>query len=946
MLSTGDIVSYWKFDEGSGTSVNDSADGNQGTISGAAWVPGRIGSALSFDGNVVTIPDAANLTILDQVSVEAWVKISAFGGGDQNTIIAKWRDSSPDSHNYYLGLLRSGPAIFYVGINGNIYGGASQPLQTNQWYHLAGTYDGAAVKLYVNGVLANSQSAIGTLWTGSTPVYIGASPEGQFPRYFHGLIDEVAVFNEALTDADIQQHYQNGLAVTVADSSGNYTLIVPYNWSGVVTPSKSGYTFTPASRTYTNVLADQAGQDYSATPIFYTISGNAGAGEATLSYVDGITKTAIADSSGNYTFTVSYNWSGVVTPSKAGYDFTPASRTYANVLADQAGQDYSATPIFFTISGNAGMDGATLSYTDDTAKTVVSDGSGNYSFTVSYNWSGVVTPSKAGYDFTPASQTYANVLADQAGQDYTAAPILYTFSGNAGVDGAMLSYTEGTAKTVISNGSGNYTLTVPYNWSGVVTPSKAGYTFTPASRTYASVLADQAGQDYSATPIFYTISGNAGVGEATLSYVDGITKTAVADSSGNYTFTVWDNWSGVATPSKAGYTFTPVSRTYANVLADQAGQDYSATPIFYTISGNAGLDEATLSYTDGTPKTVTADSSGNYSLAVSYNWSGVVTPSKAGYTFTPASQTYANVLADQARQDYTAAPIFYTISGNAGVGRAMLSTGDIVSYWKFDEGSGTSVNDSADGNQGTISGAAWVPGRIGSALSFDGNVVTIPDAANLTILDQVSVEAWVKISAFGGGDQNTIIAKWRDSSPDSHNYYLGLLRSGPAIFYVGINGNIYGGASQPLQTNQWYHLAGTYDGAAVKLYVNGVLANSQSAIGTLWTGSTPVYIGASPEGQFPRYFHGLIDEVAVFNEALTDADIQQHYQNGLAVTVADSSGNYTLTVPYNWSGVVTPSKPGYTFTPASRTYANVLTNLIDQNYVAKILLVYLPLLWK
>jgi hypothetical protein len=72
------------------------------------------------------------------------------------------------------------------------------------------------------------------------------------------------------------------------------------------------------------------------------------------------------------------------------------------------------------ISGNAGVAGATLSYTDGTSKTATADGSGNYSFTVPYNWSGTVTPSLAGYSFTPASYNYTNITLDQTNQDYIA----------------------------------------------------------------------------------------------------------------------------------------------------------------------------------------------------------------------------------------------------------------------------------------------------------------------------------------------------------------------------------------------------------------------------------------------------------------------------------------------------------------------------------------------
>lgn len=76
----------------------------------------------------------------------------------------------------------------------------------------------------------------------------------------------------------------------------------------------------------------------------------------------------------------------------------------------------------------------------------------------------------------------------------------------------------------------------------------------------------------------FAISGNAGVGGAILSYTDGILKTATADGGGLYSFTVPSGWSGTVTPSKLGYTFSPVNRPYTNILADQTGQNYTVTP--------------------------------------------------------------------------------------------------------------------------------------------------------------------------------------------------------------------------------------------------------------------------------------------------------------------------------------------------------------------------------
>jgi hypothetical protein len=74
----------------------------------------------------------------------------------------------------------------------------------------------------------------------------------------------------------------------------------------------------------------------------------------------------------------------------------------------------------------------------------------------------------------------------------------------------------------------------------------------------------------------------------------------------------------------------------------------------YAISGNAGIGGATLKYTDGTPKNVTADDSGNYSLTVPSDWSGAVTPYKVGYAFSPANIPYTHVIANQTDQNYTA----------------------------------------------------------------------------------------------------------------------------------------------------------------------------------------------------------------------------------------------------------------------------------------------------
>jgi hypothetical protein len=83
----------------------------------------------------------------------------------------------------------------------------------------------------------------------------------------------------------------------------------------------------------------------------------------------------------------------------------------------------------------------------------------------------------------------------------------------------------------------------------------------------------------SAAGTVYTISGNAGVGGATLSYVDGVPRTTTADASGNYAFSALAGWTGTVTPSKPGYFFAPSSRAYTNLNGNHTEQNFGALPV-------------------------------------------------------------------------------------------------------------------------------------------------------------------------------------------------------------------------------------------------------------------------------------------------------------------------------------------------------------------------------
>jgi hypothetical protein len=236
-----------------------------------------------------------------------------------------------------------------------------------------------------------------------------------------------------------------------------------------------------------------------------------------------------------------------------------------------------------------------------------------------------------------------------------------SISGNADGSGVGLVYTIGSNNWEANTDSnGNYLLRVPMNWTGTVLPTGFGEpTFVPGSRTYSNLTTNRTGQNYK---MYFGISGNTGVGSVTLSYTDGTPKTVTSQANGAYSLLLPRGWSGTVTPSRSGYRFSPVNRSYSPLFNSGYNQDYTAIPL-YTISGNAGVAGVTLTYTDESVKTVTSQANGNYSLSVPTGWSGTVTPTHACFTFTPANRTYPSLAGDQTSQNY--APSF-----NAGAGCA------------------------------------------------------------------------------------------------------------------------------------------------------------------------------------------------------------------------------------------------------------------------------------
>jgi hypothetical protein len=199
-------------------------------------------------------------------------------------------------------------------------------------------------------------------------------------------------------------------------------------------------------------------------------------------------------------------------------------------------------------------------------------------------------------------------------------------------------------------------------------------------------------------------------------------------------------------------------------------------------------------------------------------------------------------------------------------------TGWLVAAYSFDAQTGPTVTDDAGRSlTGTISGAAWTAsGRFGGALQFDGvdDWMTVADSSWLDVGREITLEAWVYPTA-AGGSRNVLIKE----AAESYTYALyadGLI--GPS---AGATTGSNASATTPtaLALDTWSHLAATYDGATLRLFVNGDAVASTPVTGLIAISSEPLRIGGNRS--WGEHFAGVIDEVRIYNRALSLDEIRK-----------------------------------------------------------------------
>ena len=198
------LMAAYGFEEGTGTVAADaSGRGNTGSISGAAWQPGKFGTSLAFNGlsNIVTVAASPDVNLTASLTIEAWVYPTSLTGW--RTVIMK-ESGSGLAYALYANDNDPKPATYVrlAGASSSAGAAGTAQLPLNTWTHLATTFDGTSVNLHVGGVLVDSVPASGTVTPSSTPLQLGGN--AIWGEYFAGRIDEVRIYNRALSPSEIQ----------------------------------------------------------------------------------------------------------------------------------------------------------------------------------------------------------------------------------------------------------------------------------------------------------------------------------------------------------------------------------------------------------------------------------------------------------------------------------------------------------------------------------------------------------------------------------------------------------------------------------------------------------------------------------------------------------------------------------------------------------------------
>jgi hypothetical protein len=627
------LVAAYAFSEGSGTTVSDqTGKGHTGTLTNATWsTAGKYGNALSFNGTNawVTIADAADLDLTTGMTVEAWVQPTV-NASKWSVAVIKEQPSDPANDLSYALYAANGASnppsvhgLFGSGGGADKSAVGTSTLPINTWTHLAGTYDGTALRLYVNGVLAATLAQAGSLTTTTGALRIGGDASNEF---FTGLIDEVRVYNRALSQTEIQTDMGTPLAnppSVTSQSPANGATNVATN--GTV---QAVFNKAVVASTISFTLKDAANN-----PVSGTVAYNATTNTATF------TPSALLGTSTTYTATVSgAQDSSGNTMSPVSWSFTTEAAPALTSKTPASGATNVATTSTVQAVFNKAIQSSTLSF-------VLKDASGaTVASTVAYNAStntATLTPNAL---LATATTFTATVSGAKDASGNLMAPVSWSFSTEAAP--ALTSQTPTSGATNVAT---NTTVQAVFN-KAIVASTLAFVLKDASGATVASSVA------YNATTNTATLTPSVLLAPATIFTA---TVSGAKDSSGNTMAPV--SWSftteaapaltsqtpasgatNVATTSTVQAVFNKAiqSSTLSFVLKDAGGATVAST-VAYNASTNTATLTPNAALANATTYTATVsgakDSSGNTMTPVSWSFTTVAAPGPTITTTTPAA---------------------------------------------------------------------------------------------------------------------------------------------------------------------------------------------------------------------------------------------------------------------------------------------------------------------
>src|SRR4249920_1718957 len=812
--TTSGLVAAYGFDEGTGTAIRDGSGlNNNGVASGTTWAAGKFGNALVFNGTnaQVTVPNAVSLQLTTGMTLEAWVFPTTTPTG--------WRaivDKNVDGY-YLMASTDNGnrPSVGGTWTNGNKNVFGTSVLPVNTWTHLASTFDGATVRLFVNGVQVASLAQTATFSVTTATLQIGA--DAYTGENFAGLIDEVRVYNRALSAAEIQ----SDMATAVSG------VAPPPPVGDTTAPSAPGTLTTTASgSTQINLAWGAATDNVGVTG--YSVERCQGSGCTTFTQVFTLTGTTFSNT--GLTAGTSYSYRVRATDAAGnlgGYSNTAsATTTIPDTTPPSAPPTLSATAasatqidlVWTAATDNVGVTGYRVERCQ---------GSGCTTFTQIFTLSGT-TFSNLGLT---ASTSYSyRVRAVDAVGNLGPYSVIASATTPAVPDTTPPSVPAGLAAVAASPTQISVSWAAATDNVGVI-----GYQLERCSGSGCSAFAQIA------APTGTSFNDTALTASTSYSY-----RVRAVDAAGNL-----GGYSAVASattpaPDTTAPT-TPTGLTATAMSASQVNLGWTAS------TDNVAVTGYILQRCQGAGCTA---------------WVTIATPTGTTYSDTglTATTTYRYwVRATDAAGNLSAWSSIVTVTTLAA------DTTGLVAAYGFDEGTGTVVRDaSGQNNNGAVSGTAWTTGKFGNALVFNGTSaqVTIPDAPSLRLTTAMTLEAWVFPTSAPTG--------WRaivDKNVDGY-YLMASTDNGnlPGVGGNWTNGNRNVFGTSVIPVNAWTHLATTFDGTAIRLFINGVQVASVAQTAPLAPTTATLQIGA--DAYVGENFAGLIDEVRVYNRALNAAEIQ------------------------------------------------------------------------